>query len=282
LLVLGASSWLGYLLINNKVIQKYFKEISGTIFKNTVNFNHPVNILKTNTGHLDLRQIADWKPSHVINFLRGETEADFIYHDKLASYCEQAGANYFYLSSALALDGYKDAPLMESLEACAVSPYGKFKGRCEQRLYDSNSLNWTILRFASVQGYVPHKQTRNEVFLSKMKKGEKVIVDRGVVQNRMLADRLIGGLSKLIRDNITGIIHFGTMDSSEEYDFLRQQGERFGWDPENVVSGSLRNVNLNTIPGKILELYGTEFRLSENDTIDDLLADEGLKKYKNN
>ncbi len=267
--VLGAASWLGYLLIN-KLLLKNNYEISGSLYHNNPDFSSSVDLFYAETQSDYKSHLLKKKPNVIVNFLRGEDLEGLSIHETIIEYCETHDAHYIYASSILALDGYKGLPLTEDLTAESKSKYGKFKATCERLLYDSR-INWTILRFASVQGYVPHKKTRNEVFLNKIASNTRVTVDRGVVQNRLLADVLISGVISIIRKKVTGILHFGTTDASEEYQFLKKVALAFGYSKDLVSEGEVRNINLVAIPSKIFTSLGENFRLKEENTIEELL-----------
>ena len=278
ILILGASSWLGYLLVQQ--LAATHVKVAGTIFKSTIIFPSNVKIFRAKN---DLKEydimVQEFKPTVIVNFLRGEDDYGFELHKRIIKLAKSNNSYYIYASSVLALDGYKNIELVESLEAKGVSPYGIFKANCEKELYKA-PISWCILRFASVQGYVPHKKTRNQLFLEKLAKNEEVLVDRGILQNRILASLLIDGILDLIQDKITGIIHFGAQDNSEEYHFLQQQAAYFGFNKALVKSSAPRNINLVAVPDKILARYGNKYKVTEKETLQGLLEIEELKTIK--
>ncbi|MCK0132271.1 sugar nucleotide-binding protein [Flavobacteriaceae bacterium F08102] len=276
-LILGASSWLGYSLVQQLVPSDY--RVVGTVYKAQIEFPANCRVVRLPYQVADYRQcLEEVQPDSVVNFLRGEDEIGAQIHAAIIAYAQQNTCHYLYASSALALDGYNGEKLIESLEAKSVTPYGQFKARCEAMLKES-TVAYAILRFASVQGWVPHKITRNQALLEKLAKGESIIVDRGVVQNRILASLLIEGVELIIRDRITGTLHFGSQDHSEEYHFLQAQAERFGYDKNRIQAGGKREVNLAVIPERMLQLYGDRFLVYEKETLTGLTRIEGLKKY---
>lgn len=281
-LVLGSASWLGFLLIEKlrKLIIK--PQIAGTFNNQIVSYPPEIKQYKADNLHDFNKVFHDFEPTVIVNFLRGEDEEGMMIHKLANNFIRQVNGYYIYASSALALDNYKDVPLTENILANAKSEYGLFKANAEQHLYDSNS-NWCILRFSSLQGWVPHKKTRNQIFLEKISAGEPVIVDCGVFQNRMFADLMIEGVVELVKVRHNGIVHFGTIDSSDEVDFLRKQAVVFGF-PEKVVKEGLntRNVNLVCIPGVIKDILDKKFIVSENDTLKRLFEIEKLKQITYN
>lgn len=279
-LVIGASSWLGYLLL--KKLHDFSPNLilAGTIHRQEINLNF-VQLVKVGKLGQYEKLLFDFQPTVIVNFLRGENEDGIELHNRIIKYTKKTGGYYVFASSALALDGYTGRALTEDVLAQGKSPYGIFKAGCEQKLYDS-SIKWCILRFASAQGWIDHKLTRNEIFLKKLKLGEEIKIDTGVIQNRMLAGIIVDGIVQLIEKKIEGIIHFGTIDSSEEVDFLKKQAELFGYSCNLIKEGKERNANLFTIPSKIYKLLGESYRQSEQDTLNGLLKFPALLKYKNN
>lgn len=277
-MVLGAASWLGYLLINRLISSGY--PVSGSLYRQQPEFeSDDIDLFFATTPEHYTTALEQRKPEIVVNFLRGEDEEGFTIHENVIQYCALKGAQYIYASSVLALDAYYSIPLTEDLKANSISPYGIFKAKCEE-LLQVNRINYTILRFASVQGWVPHKITRNEAFLQKLARGKTVTVDRGVVQNRIPASVLIRGIVGIIEKSTTGILHFGSTDASEEFHFLQKQAVRFGYPIDLVQEGSLRKVNLVAVPNRIFQELGQEYRQSEEDTLEYLSKVPGLIKYK--
>jgi dTDP-4-dehydrorhamnose reductase len=228
----------------------------------------------------DYREIlSSFKPNSIVNFLRGEDENGFEIHKDMLTYSEKNRVHYIYASSALALDGYRDIELTESILANGISEYGAFKAKCEQTMYDSSSI-WTILRFSSLQGYSDIKFTRNENLLHNLSLGKTITVDTGVIQNRMMADLMISGVVKIIEQKVKGIIHFGTIDTSDELDFLRKQAVNYGYSEDVIKASNLnRNVNLNCIPDTIIRLFGKEYNVKESDTLKQLWEINEFVKY---
>ena len=278
ILILGVSSWLGYELVASLARVGHIGAIIGTYHQTAINFPGYVNTIQTRSSSDILHLLEQFQPDVVVNFLRGETESDFALHCQLHQRLRKMQRHYVYASSVLALDGYQDTPLTEILRAKAVSDYGKFKARCEH-VFDAADPNWCVLRFASVQGWVPHRRSRNEVFLAKLAQGQSIEVDQGVQQNRMLASLVTDGIAKILSHSLSGIIHFGTVDASDELIFLRKVASSFGHNPALVIAGKERAVNLVAQPERIHRELGPHYYVTEQDTLDGLTHLEGLRKY---
>lgn len=278
ILVLGAASWLGYLLLT-ELAQDVSYSCIGSLHRQKPAFPERVKLF-TATSIADYEKaLLFYQPTVIVNFLRGEDPEGLGIHRTVIRYCQDASAHYIYASSALALDGYSDVPLTEDLLANGVSPYGKFKAMCEDGL-QASGLAWTILRFSSVHGYAPHKLVRTESFLRKLKGQELIKVDRGVVQNRMAVNVLIAGVQQIIRERKNGVFHFGTKDSSEEYYFLKKVAEVFGYAPEKILEGQKRSVNIALVPHRIIVELGKEYEQTEADTLHYLDKHPYFQKYK--
>lgn len=280
ILVLGSSSWLGFLLLEKLSLQFPNTQLAGTVHKHKLDFAFKLKLYNATQIEEYKYALSDFKPSIIVNFLRGEDSGGQFIHRTMIDYSLATDAYYVYASSALALDGYENIDLTENLLAFSKSEYGSFKARCEEDLYNS-SFKWSILRFSSVQGWVKHKITRNENLLIKLSKGEKIIVDKGVFQNRMSADLMIKGIAQLLKFKTEGIVHFGTTDSSDEFDFLRRQAELFGYSTKLIEeSCHCRNVNLVCMPNRIFTILGESFMVLESDTLKSLIEMPNLKSYK--
>ena len=275
-LIVGARSWIGFHLT------EYFQEAGWEVVATSSQANciqpsgQPFSQLVK--GQTPQPLFESVKPDLVINLSIGISEKDFDLHRDLASLCAVSGAFYVYASSALALDGYDKEPLIESLPARSISEYGKFKGYCEEALSNFSGLKSLILRFASIHGWGPYKDSRTVSLLKKVAAGEQVEVSRGVWQNRLTDHALCAAVVKLVERSKTGVVHLGAQDSSEEIDFLKKLAESFGYSSEYIVAGEPRDVNLFVIPDAASEILN---RALEMDTINQLLSRSELTRYKN-
>lgn len=280
ILILGSTSWLGSSLLNKLISNKENYQLITTTHKNKIELDADIRVF--NAQELkDYQVILETsKPKVIVNFLRGENEEGYNIHKSIIDFSNKEKSHYIYASSVLALDAYDNIDLTERVLAKSTSKYGIFKANCEEMLYNSN-INWTILRFSSLQGFCAHKHTRNEVFLKKLFDGEQIYVDSGVVQNRMLVDDMILIVEQIIERTVKGIIHIGTIDSSDEIDFLRKQANLFGYNSDRVLeSGNQRNVNLHCVPSKIHELFGDDFKLFEKNTLENINKIKEFDKYR--
>lgn len=280
ILILGSTSWLGSALLKRLNANKEEYQLITTIYKNKIELDADIKVVNAQELKDYQTALQTFKPNVIVNFLRGENEEGYNIHRSIIDFCNKEKRHYIYASSVLALDAYDNIDLTEDILARSLSEYGIFKGNCEEMLYNSK-IDWTVLRFSSLQGYCSHKHTRNEAFLSRLFNGEEIYVDSGVVQNRIFVDDMTLIVEKIIEKTIKGIIHIGTIDSSDEIDFLRKQANLFGYSSDRVQeSGNQRNVNLNCIPSKIHELFGDDFKLHEKNTLERINNIKEFDKYR--
>ena len=267
-------------MLNRLNTNKEEYQLITTVYKNKIELNADIEVV--NAQELKDYQVAleNFNPNVIVNFLRGENEEGYNIHKSIIDFCNKDKSHYIYASSVLSLDAYEKINLTENILAKSLSEYGIFKENCEKMLYHS-TVDWTALRFSSLQGYCAHKHTRNEALLNRLFNGEDIYVDSGVIQNRMFVDDMILIVEKIIERTIKGIIHIGTIDSSDEIDFLRKQANLFGYSSDRIKeSGNQRNVNLNCIPFKIHELFGDDFKLNEKNTLERINNIKEFDKYR--
>jgi dTDP-4-dehydrorhamnose reductase len=279
ILVLGSASWLGSLFLS-RLDKKEFS-VKATYYNTFLNFDKSIDLVEAKLLSKYKPFVDSVQPDFIVNFLRTDNHVELDIHKELIGYCEEnLSCQYIVCSSVLALDGYKNRELTEDLLANSISEYGIFKSKCEEMLYDSK-INYSILRFASLQGYCKHKIIRNEYLLKQLKNGETIKVDQKVIQNRMFAEDATDLIVKIIEQKKTGIIHLGTTDSSDEIDFLREQAVFYGYNYKKIIHKKyIRNVNLNCIPKKIHELNPLSKKFTEADTLSKIFGIEEYSKYK--
>jgi len=275
ILVLGARSWIGYRL-NQKFNELGWdclgtssKLVDGSYLSHVVRLPEDISTI-----------ISTTRPDVVVNLLRGEDVNGFNCHLSAVCSCEKIGAKYVYASSALALDGYENQLLEDCLPARSVSEYGKFKGQCEDDVLMRDGLDGLILRFSSIHGWSPWGITRTESILQRVASGEEIKVAEGVVQNRLSDLYLANSIADLIESELFGVIHLGTTDSSEEYNFIQTLVSSFGYPTDSVVLHGRRRVNLALVPSTLTKTKIDAY--SERDTIDYLLESEELNQYNRN
>jgi dTDP-4-dehydrorhamnose reductase len=223
-----------------------------------------------------LRQI---KPEFFLNLARGEMEEDFSVHQSLIEALNSLGSHYSYTSSSNACDNNASETHHESEKSNAKSDYGKFKARCEVEL-EKYSNSFSAFRFSAIHGWAPNRRARTETFLQRLRAGEQIKVNCGILQNRTFVGDLAGMMVDATLNRGRGIFHLGTVDFSDELDFLRGLASVFGYPEDQVVRGDLMPCNIVMAPQKILELFGGKWRRTEAETLDSVAKSVPLRQYK--
>lgn len=280
--ILGARSWIGFRLA------QAFAEQAVPVLGTTSAAPVDVPLAAAGMPQLEVASneatfaniIRRRRPSIVFNLLRGENAAGLEIHAKVARLCSELGSRYIYASSALVFEGHVlGLTLDEQAQPAATTPYGSFKAECERLLASEHPEgDWQVLRFASIQGWSPWKPSRNEAFLTRVAKGERIDVNVGIVQNRMLDQ----DFARQVRDNALlpsarGFMHLGADDFSEEIEFLRRVAAAFGWPPALVQPGQPKDCHIALDCAATHALTGGRWRRTEAQTIEGLLREPGLK-----
>ena len=240
--IAGGRSWIGYHLTN--CLEALHWQVSASSSQpSAAGFSKLATVQDVDA------LLSRASPAVIVNLLIGIDEEHWKIHQAFLRWAQENKAHYIYASSALALDAYRGEPLHEEMPANAVSEYGRFKARCEGSLHEARSLDASILRFASIHGWSPYKDTRTEVLLRKVAAGETIEVSPGVIQNRLTDTILCSAIANIVDRRELGTFHLGPVDSSEEIEFLRSLATAFGHSDSGITAGEQRDVNLVVIPG---------------------------------
>lgn len=112
-----------------------------------------------------------------------------------------------------------------------------------------------------------------------LQQGKAIPVHQGVIQNRLQAEVLAAMMVELTLRRTQGVFHLGTVDDSEEIDFLRNLAERFGYPAEQIVASKKNICNAVMIPERVFQILGDDWRKTETDTLNAVANDPGLNKY---
>lgn len=270
ILILGASGWVGHYLAPLLVAEG--KHVIAAYANRIPVYDCPTR--KLHSGNLDA--LTELSAAHVVNLSRGETEAEFRFHQALIAFTNEHDTRYLFASSFNAVDAELARPHQESDPANAQSDYGKFKVRCEEELlrFCKRPL---AFRFPAVHGWAPNRVARTEHFLQRLAAGEQVPVQTGIVQNRLFVGDLARLIAHCVQDeDAEGVFHFGAADASEELEFLRALAEAFGY-RGRVIPGEANPCNAVMVPEK-LRKRGVALP-SEADAIARVRAQPELAKY---
>lgn len=276
-LILGSSSWIAHYLIKDLIDKKY--EVIGISNKSEPKYdikNYKADI----SNDKFFETIKEVNPDILINMLHSD---DYIrcleLHKELIEHCLDTNKDYVYMSSGNALDGDVTKVHEEDEAPNASSEYGQYKAKCEE-LLNKSKLDSLVIRFPQIHGYAPNRISRTEEFLKQLSSGDKVIIPQGIIQNRLYVGDLSLIITRLICDSQKGVFHLGTSDYSDESIFRIKLAEAFGYSKDQLELGEDYKFNIAIRPNKIYELYGDEFRFTENRTVFKLSEDSLLIEYK--
>jgi dTDP-4-dehydrorhamnose reductase len=266
ILLLGSSSLIAHYLIPSLKKQDGDVQFLGQSVSN--NPEHEIENFHASSSELEIidEKFKSLNPDLVINMTRGEDQDALNLHKLIIERCNNSGAHYNYFSSFNALDANIESEHYEDDAPLSQTEYGQFKALCENEL-TSNSNNFSIFRFGAIHGWAPNSISRTETFLEHMLSGESLPVDKGILQNRLAANHLADMMAAVLNKKGSGVFHFGTVDGSEEIDFLRDLAESFGHPRDQIVEGGENICNALMIPERTLNLIGKEYERTEADTI---------------
>ncbi|MCP4178319.1 MAG: sugar nucleotide-binding protein [bacterium] len=279
ILILGASSWIGYYLV--KSIIKIFPpntQIFGTYNNNKPDINIQLFKVRNKNNQKMLELLDLHKINIVYNLNRGEDSDGFLLHKNLINYSNLNNCYYVFFSSFNAVDANTESNHYESEKPGSHSEYGSFKAMCENELEQFCS-NYCIFRFAATHSWAPNRESRTENFLKKLKNGEVIKINRGIIQNRTETSYLTDMFTAVTSRNGQGIFHLGTVEPSDELVFSRKLATAFGYSKEQIIEGDITPCNAFMVPEKIFQLCGDQYKITEDDVIEELKKSKSLQKY---
>ncbi len=266
ILILGSSGWIAHYLITS--LRKHFDDCQflGSCVSHRP--EHDIDIFEADSSQIDIieKKITSFSPTIVINMTRGPFADGITLNKYLIDSSNKLGFHYNFFSSFNALDANVETEHYEDELANASSEYGQYKASCEKELIKS-AQNFSIFRFGATHGWAPNSKSRTELFLEKMLSGESMTVDTGVLQNRLATNHMTDMMAAVLLKKGDGVFHFGAQDGSEEIDFLRNLAESFGHPREQIIEGVNRPCNALMIPDRTIELIGSQYEKSEEETI---------------
>lgn len=279
--VLGASGWVGHYLVPALRKQSPEAEIVAVYGKRAPSFSAgEVRLMQAAGDYASL--LALLPPCTLLHLARGEEEKDFDEHRRLIKAVNEKGGRYLYASSFNAVDADISRPHRETDPPASQSDYGKHKARCEEELAQS-CRRWVAFRFAATHGFAPNREARTQAFLSKLKAGETVPVQRGIRQNRAFVGDLAAQIALLAsQEAAEGVFHLGTRDASDEVDFLRLLAGAFGYGMERVEEAGVMDCNAEMLLDRLPALFPAYRLPSECDTIARVAAQPELSDLREN
>lgn len=138
-------------------------------------------------------------------------------------------AKLIFISSDYVFNG-KNGPYDEDDLPDPIGYYGKSKLAAENIIRGSN-IDWAILR--TIVLYGTGKTIRScfvTWLLKKLRAGEKVNIVNDQWGNTTIVDDLCSGIKRVIKLNVSGILHIGGRDFMTRYEFARRIADYFELD----------------------------------------------------
>lgn len=277
LAILGASSCIGHHLCH-AVTRVSGHEVLGSYRRNRPLLDIPTFSAENGDWLKFDRRLRAFIPTHIFNLLRGEDDDGLTLHWQLIAFCDSHDVHYCYASSFNAVDGNVTVSHLDSDPPNAVSTYGQFKATCERALRDTLTSH-SVFRFPTAPAWAPFYVGKAERFLQRMQAGERVVVDTGMVMNRVAAPLLVKMMLAVAEGRGQGVFNLGSVDWSDELDFKRNLAVEFGYSPSQVVEGDHSPCNAVMLPERLLAEHGAEQGHREAETITILRNTPELQQY---
>lgn len=165
------------------------------------------------------------RPDVVVSCLRGDFARQLEAHKLAASFLRQHNGKLIYLSTANVFDGDLSRPHYEGDALCSDSTYGQFKIACEQLLQALLGQNCIILRPPEIWG---RDCPRLRALLKNVRAGTPVQIYENLSVNYTTDTQTARWAAFILRHDLRGIFHVGTLDTSDYTRFLDRLAERLG------------------------------------------------------
>lgn len=178
----------------------------------------------------------------------------------MAWVAEKCGAFLVYISTDWIFSGRK--PLGENYQEdedpCPLSYYGFTKWAGEQEVFKTRT-RYLILRPSNIYGVhalfleapssppkeVMARSSWSHRMVKKIEQGEKIWLPDSLYQSPILANHLAEITLRLVKEEKTGVYHVAGRDSMSRYQFMQRLIESLGLDPNLVLQGSLRELEVS-------------------------------------
>lgn len=165
------------------------------------------------------------RPDVVVSCLRGDFTHQLEAHKLAASFLRQHDGKLIYLSTANVFDGDLSRPHYEGDALCSDSTYGQFKIACEQLLQTLLEQNCVILRPPEIWG---RDCPRLHALVKNIRAGTPVQTYENLSVNYTTDTQTARWTAFILRHDLRGIFHVGTLDTSDYTRFLDRLAGRLG------------------------------------------------------
>lgn len=164
-------------------------------------------------------------PDVVVSCLRGDFARQLEVHGLAADFLSRNGGKLIYLSTANVFDGDLSRPHYEGDALCSDSTYGQFKIACEQLLQDRLGPNCVILRPPEIWG---RDCPRLHTLVKNTRESKPVRTYENLSVNYTTDTQIAWWTAFILRHDLRGIFHVGTLDTSDYTRFLERLAEQLG------------------------------------------------------
>ena len=168
-----------------------------------------------NTAGL-LEVLCQDDPDIVISTIRGNYQAQMVFHETLADWLAGKMKRLLYVSTANVFDGNLSRPWTEADPPAAESEYGVFKQNCEAMLRKKLGEQLIIFRPAAVWAADCPRVRQLEAH---SRNGEAHHVWRGDAVNITFAPQIGDYTRYVLNHDLRGIFHVGTTDMVDYFAF---------------------------------------------------------------
>jgi dTDP-4-dehydrorhamnose reductase len=226
ILIFGITGTVGEALAEELSRDENF-EIYGTYFKDTPSITYKkcyqMDIADPNKLDVILNEV---KPDLVVSALRGDFQEQLLFHKHLAEYLKVNKGICYFCSTANVFDKDSTKPHYENDVCESTTDYGKFKIECEKILKEILGDNAVILRFSQIWGKTSPRMVS---LLEKLQNNEEVEVYSNAYMNRITDKMVAKKMAYIIKEDLRGIFHIGTVDPVSEKDFVTELIEKLGY-----------------------------------------------------
>lgn len=182
------------------------------------------------------------EPEIVISSIRGDFQAQFRFHEVLSDWMKGKSKRLLFVSTANVFDGDLSQPWTEEAQSNPESDYGKYKSDCEAMLTEKLPGQLIIFRIPSLWAPdCPRIQMLREYSAS----GKPMVTYPNDYVNVTLADQIGSYAKYVLKNDLKGIFHVGSMDTVDYYEFQKMVC--------SLLEIKLPNFVLQDIPEKVFQ-----------------------------
>ena len=162
---------------------------------------------------------------------------------RLASISAHIGARFIHISTDMVFDG-STSPYRSTDMPNPLGEYGRQKLESEKRVLSVTDENLAVLRVTLLNGNSPLGiRSQHEKILRALMSGKKLTLFDDEIRQPCSVENLSDVIVELIeRPNLNGLFHWAGNEEISRYELGIQILKRFGINPENIIRGSIKNL----------------------------------------